>query len=268
MSGKLAGKVAIVTGAGRGLGRSIALGLARAGAQVLATVARGRTEIEHVAREAEGAVVPVIADVANETDCSETVGEAIRRFGRLDILVNNAGRGMKYVSSAYPQPPVRFWETEPKAWRQVIDTNVNGPFFMARAATPHMMKAGWGRIINMSTSYNTMRRPTYTPYGPSKAALESQTLIWAQDLHGSGVTVNAILPGGVALTGFIPKDFPEAEKKLLLDPDMIVPPTLFLASAESDGITGKRFDARHWRTDLPAKDAAELCARDAGAYER
>jgi NAD(P)-dependent dehydrogenase (short-subunit alcohol dehydrogenase family) len=175
---------------------------------------------------------------------------------------------MKYVSAALPAPPIRFWETVPVTWRQVIDTNVNGPFFMARAAAPHMIRAGWGRIINMSTSYNTMRRPTYTPYGPSKAALESETLIWAQDLFNTGVTVNAILPGGVALTGFIPAAFPEAEKRRLLDPEIIVPPTLFLASSESDGISGKRFDAMHWRTDLPVSEAAALCARDAGAYER
>lgn len=100
----------------------------------------------------------------------------------------------------------------------MIDTNVNGPFLMARAGAPHMLKSAWGRIINMSMAYATMRRRGFSPYGPSKAALESETLIWAQELDGTGVTVNAVLPGGATLTGMIPESFPEAERRRLLNP--------------------------------------------------
>jgi NAD(P)-dependent dehydrogenase (short-subunit alcohol dehydrogenase family) len=82
----------------------------------------------------------------------------------------------------------------------VIDTNVNGPFMTARCAVPFMLKAGWGRIVNVSVSQGTMRRRGFSPYGPSRAALESETIIWAQDLEGTGVTVNALLPGGATLT--------------------------------------------------------------------
>jgi NAD(P)-dependent dehydrogenase (short-subunit alcohol dehydrogenase family) len=267
MTGPLEGKVAIVTGGGRGLGRAMVLGLARAGAKVIATAARERSELKHVAAEApRDTVAPIIADVTDAQDCAALVGETLRRFGKLDILVNNAGRGMKYVSENFLTEPTRFWETDPETWRLVIDTNVNGPFFMARAAVPPMMKAGWGRIINTSMNFSTMQRRGFTPYGPSKAALESETQIWAQDLAGTGVTVNAILPGGATLTGMIPDSYPEAARKSLLDPATIIPPLLYLASAASDGVTGKRFDASQWRADLPIEQAGWLCARDAGVH--
>jgi 3-oxoacyl-[acyl-carrier protein] reductase len=263
----LAGKIAIVTGGGRGMGRSMVLGLARAGAKVIATAARERQELERVVAEApRAAVVPIVADVTDADNCAELVAETLRRFGKLDILVNNAGRGMRFVSEDFLTEPTHFWETDPKAWRLIIDTNVNGPFFMARAAAPPMIKAGWGRIINHSANFLTMQRRGFSPYGPSKAALESETQIWAQELAGTGVTVNAILPGGATLTGMVPKSYLEADRKHLLDPDIIVPPLLYLASAASDGLTGKRFDASKWRRDLPVEEAGLLCARNAGAY--
>ena len=188
---QLLSRAAIVTGGGRGLGRAMALGLARAGVNVVATAARERAEIETVAREAEercgeARVIPVIADVTQEDDCARVVETAVRHFGRLDILVNNAGRGMKYVSSTFLSEPPRFWEVTPQAWRMVVDTNVNGPFMMARCAAPVMVKAGWGRMVNVSMNYETMRRRCFSPYGPSKAALESETIIWSQDLAGTG----------------------------------------------------------------------------------
>ena len=94
----LSGRVAIVTGGGRGLGRAMALGLAEAGASVVATAARERAESKPFRRAPEGRILPVIADVTREEDCARAVETALQRFGRLDILVNNAGRGMKYVS--------------------------------------------------------------------------------------------------------------------------------------------------------------------------
>jgi NAD(P)-dependent dehydrogenase (short-subunit alcohol dehydrogenase family) len=249
----LTGKVVIVTGGGRGLGHAMTLGLVRAGATVVATAARERDELERVATEAAatGRVLPIVADVTREEDCTRVVATALDRFGRLDVLVNNAGRGMKYVSEQFMTEPTRFWETAPDAWRLVIDTNVVGPFLMARAAVPTMLGAGWGRIVNISMNAETMRRRGFSPYGPSKAAVESATIIWAQDLAGSGVTVNALLPGGATRTGMIPASFPDHLRASLLDPAIMVPPLLWLVSAKADGVTGRRFIATNWREDSP-----------------
>lgn len=259
-SGRLAGRVAIVTGGGRGLGRAMALGLAQAGATVIATAAREGAEIEAVAQAgAQGGgagVVAVQADVTREEDCARVVRTAVERYGRLDILVNNAGRGMKYVSDRFMTEPARFWNTDPEVWRMVIDTNVNGPFLMARAAVPAMLDAGWGRIINISMNHETMRRAGFSPYGPSKAALESETIIWSRDLDGTGVTVNALLPGGATLTGMIPQTADAALKARLLDPAVIVPPLLWLASDAADGVTGMRVNASLWDAKLDEAQAA------------
>jgi NAD(P)-dependent dehydrogenase (short-subunit alcohol dehydrogenase family) len=187
-------RVAIVTGGGRGLERCMVLGLVRAG--VHARRRRDRSSSPRSGREQRASAVPLVADVTNTSDCEIIVDAAVKRFGRLDILVNNAGRGMKYVSDSFMTEPTRFWEISPETWRLIIDTNVNGPFLMARTAAPVMTKAGWGRIINISVSRETVRRRGFSPYGPSKAALESETIIRSQELQGTGVTVNAFLPGG------------------------------------------------------------------------
>jgi NAD(P)-dependent dehydrogenase (short-subunit alcohol dehydrogenase family) len=255
---RLAGRVAIVTGGGRGLGRAMASGLARAGAIVIATAARESAELTALADEAAaGRIIPIQADVTRPEDCDRVVETTLRGQGRLDILVNNAGRGMKYVSERFLTEPTRFWETDPAVWRMVIDTNVNGPFLMARAAVPAMRSAGWGRIVNISMNRETMRRAGFSPYGPSKAALDSETVIWAQDLAGSGVTVNALLPGGATLTGMIPEDVDAGLKAKLLDPAVILPPLLWLASEASDGVTGMRFNAALWPEGADETTAAE-----------
>src|ERR1700681_1049150 len=230
-SGELSGKTAIVTGAGRGLGRAMALGLVRAGANVVITAARTLQEIETVAKAGVriregGTVRTFVADVTKEEDCRLVVSQTIREFGSVHILVNNAGRGMRFVSEKFFDTPTKFWETDPAAWTMIINTNVNGPFLMARAVAPQMLKQGWGRIINISMNHETMRRAGFSPYGPSKAALESETIIWAQDLAGTGVTVNSLLPGGATDTGMVPGEISRAR---LLDPTIMVPPLLWLA---------------------------------------
>ena len=149
-------RVAIITGAGRGLGRATALGLARAGFQVVATASREAAELNAVTEEAPaGQLLPIVADVTESADCERIVATALDRYGKIDLLVNNAGRGMRYISEDFLTKPTRFWETDPESWRLVIDTNVNGPFLMARAVVPAMLKTGRGRIINISMNFET-----------------------------------------------------------------------------------------------------------------
>lgn len=265
MNDKADRKVAVVTGGGRGLGAAMALGLARAGYRVVATAAREAAEIEAIAAEAgDDRVYPLVADVTREEDCERVVDAALARFGSLDILVNNAGRGMKYISSSFMTEPTRFWEADASAWRSVIDTNINGPFLMARAAVRPMLRGRWGRIINISMNRDTMQRAGFSPYGPSKAALESETIIWAQDLAGTGVTVNALLPGGATLTGMIPPGVPQHVRASLLDPGIMIRPLLWMVSPASDGITGKRLVANRWRMDVDDAAAAQSAMLDAG----
>ncbi|MDI3263281.1 SDR family NAD(P)-dependent oxidoreductase [Aerosticca soli] len=254
---ELSGQVAIVTGGGRGLGRAMALGLLAAGVRVIATAARELDELQRVAAEAaaiagEDHWLALRADVTREEDAAAVVAAALARWGRLDILVNNAGRGMKYVSPRFLTEATRFWEVDPEVWRMVIDTNVNGPFLMARAAVPAMLAAGRGRIVNISMNRDTMRRRGFSPYGPSKAALESATAIWAQDLAGTGITVNALLPGGATRTGMIPPGLPAEIVAGLLDPAIVVPPLLWLLSDAAREVTGRRLVATRWRADDPA----------------
>jgi 3-oxoacyl-[acyl-carrier protein] reductase len=261
----LLGRVALVTGGGRGLGRAMVTGLTAAGAQVVATSARSLAEVEAVAAEApRGSVLPVRADVTREEDCAAVAAAAVARFGRLDVLVNNAGRGMRLVSEDFLTTPTRFWEVAPSVWRDIVDTNVNGPFLMARACASALLASGRGRIVNIAMNHETMRRPGFSPYGPSKAALESETIIWAQDLAGTGVTVNALLPGGATETGLIPPSVGAADRARMLRPSIMVLPLLWLASDASSGFTGRRIDARLWRADVPPSEAAEVASEVAG----
>jgi NAD(P)-dependent dehydrogenase (short-subunit alcohol dehydrogenase family) len=266
--GELSGKTAIVTGGGRGLGRAMALGLARAGANVIITAACGRREIETVADEAKssraGIVRGLMADVTSEEDDQFVVSEAIREFGAIHILVNNAGRGMRFVSENFLDTPTKVWQTDPAVWRMIIDTNVTGPFLMARAVLPHMLKQHWGRIINISMNYETMRRAGFSPYGPSKAALESETIIWAQDLAETGVTVNSLLPGGATDTGMVPRDIAPEVRRQLLRPEIVVQPLLWLTSEMANEVTGARFVASLWDSSLPPALAAEKARSTAG----
>ena len=206
MTKPLKNKIAIITGGGRGLGKAMAIGLAKAGASGICITGSSSVEqLKQVAREIKSLdkntkVLPVIADVTSPDACLKAVNQACRALGPVDILINNAGKGQNFVADDH----VPFWRAKTLGWKEIIETNVNGPFFMARAVVRLMITSGWGRIINISKSRDSMHRPKNSPYGPSKAALEAMTLSWAQDLTGTGVTVNTLAPGGSVDTGFVP----------------------------------------------------------------
>lgn len=248
---RLSNKVAIVTGGGRGIGKAIAEAFAREGAHVVLTAARRKDEIESAASKIGG--MAIVADVSKKDEVRGLVDEVTRCFGGIDILVNNAGRGMKFVNENFMTEPRPFWEADPDAWRMVIDTNVNGVFLMTHTVVPHMLKRRSGRIINISMNYETMKRKGFTPYGPSKAALESMSIIWAQELEGTGVTLNVLLPGGATDTGMIPDAFTASQRSRLIDPAVMGPPAVYLASDEAKDLNGQRIVATEWMKERSSK---------------
>ncbi len=257
----LAGRVVLITGASRGLGREMALALAKTGAKLALMASQPSQALDTLAENIDAAMV-LTADVGRAGQAAAAVAEAEAHFGRIDVLVNNAGLGMRRVSDTFNTTPTKFWETPPAAWSEIISTNLNGPFHMARAAVPGMLERGFGKIINISTSAQTMVRRGYAPYGPSKTALEACSRIWAQDLDGTGVDVNVYLPGGAADTDLLP---PGPNKKgadgNLLPADIMRRGIGWLCSDASNGVTGARFVARLWDETLPDDEAA-TAARD------
>jgi 3-oxoacyl-[acyl-carrier protein] reductase len=259
---RLDDQVAIVTGAARGLGKAMAEGLARAGASV-ALVDRDAPALEITMRGIAAAdrkrVHGVVCDITSRSDCERAVTETIATFGKLTVLVNNAGKGPIHLERSPRTHSLKFWEADPDIWCEVIETNVNGTFLMARSAIPPMLTAGWGRIINITTSLPTMQRRANSPYGVSKVAIEAETLIWAKDLEGTGITVNSLIPGGAADTEFVhmaARTELAAAGRHLLPPSVMVAPVVWLASSLSDGISGARFVGKLWDEKLSPDEAA------------
>jgi NAD(P)-dependent dehydrogenase (short-subunit alcohol dehydrogenase family) len=257
-----AGKSCIVTGAGAGLGRAMALALAAAGAHVVAADVNQAEADNTVAMAGQagspGKIVSQATDVRDIGQCEAAVARAITEFGRLDVLVNCAGLNMVIFSKDFLTNLVRFWNVDPDKWQALYDVNVRGPFLMARAAAPHMIANKWGRIINVTTSYSTMIREGNTPYGQAKASLEASTHGWGEDLEGTGVTCNVLIPGGAADTTMIPDHAPVDRSKLVA-PEAMGPPVCFLASDASDGINKMRFVARGWNEAAALDDNLNAC---------
>jgi NAD(P)-dependent dehydrogenase (short-subunit alcohol dehydrogenase family) len=249
----LDGRVAVVTGAANGMGRVMARSLAAAGARVAAVDLdqAGLDRLKGQPPFAAENLQAIAADTSQTADCKEAVGKTFAAFGRLDILINCAGVSMRLAGADRP----RFFDADPDGWRRIILINSVGPFLMARFAVAPMRAQGWGRIINVTTSFDTMMAAGLSAYGASKSALEASSAIWAKELGGTGVTVNVLVPGGPTDTpGFFPPGAPRPP--VLLDPEVMAVPVRWLASPASDGITGSRFIARDWDASLPPDQAA------------
>jgi NAD(P)-dependent dehydrogenase (short-subunit alcohol dehydrogenase family) len=266
----LTGRVAIVTGAGRGLGRAMSLGLARAGATVIAA-AHIAPDLDMLAREPAmpGRIIAALADLRARDACDRVIAAA-RAAGGPSILLNNAGLTMTYICPDLylrPQPP-KFWEANDEVVENVIATNVLAADRLARRAAPLMVEQGWGRIINVTTMLRTMNRVGFHPYGSSKAALEMASEVWSKELNGTGVTVNILNPGAGANTPGMADEQREASRSgqiaRLVEPDDMIAPLLWLCSREADGINGVRVDARLWDAQLAPLEALRKAGRPLG----
>lgn len=262
----LSGRVALVTGAGAGLGRAIAVGLAANQAKTV-VFDRNRAGAEAVAveindRHGAGAAVPIAGDVSDQADTVAAVDACVEQFGRVDILVNNAGLGMDLIRKDLMRKPIAFQEVTLNHWRAILDVNLTGPFLMTRAVLPHFQACGAGRVVNVTTSFYTMMNVGFLPYGPTKAGLESATAILAKEFAGTGITFNVVVPGGPADTAMVPPESP-FDRMDLIRPEAMVPPIVWLASDDGRGITGRRFIAANWNPDLPSEEAAAVAGAPA-----
>ena len=186
---------------------------------------------------------------------------AVSHFGRVEVLVNNAGIG---VSSLRPDAETRLPSLEELSgpvWDRFFAINVTAPMLLTRAAVPMMREAGWGRIINNTTSFRTMLR--VLPYGATKAALEASSAVWAAELAGTGITVNVLIPGGPTDTPFIGAESGWA-RDAMLRPSVMGPPLAWLVSDEAGDFTGQRIIAARWDNSLTGAEAAARAGRAIG----
>ena len=249
MTGTLSGKTAIVTGGGSGIGRAIALALAQAGAAVcIADMDDGRAQA--VAGEIAGAGAHAYAlttDVSDAASVRAMVDLTVRHFGRLDILVNNAG--LQFVSPIAEYPEDK--------WDLLLRVMLTGTFLCTKHAVPHMMRGGWGRVINIASAHGLIASPFKSAYVAAKHGIVGFTKVAALELGEHGITVNAICPGyvrtplvegqiadvaraqGVPVTDVVERVFlaPVAIKRLI-EPEEVAGLAVFLAGDAAGMITG------------------------------
>ena len=237
---RLEGKVALITGSTRGLGREFAIGFAKEGADVVIN-GRNLEKAKAVAKEIEDLAVrsmAISADVSIGQDVTRMVEEAVNSFGRIDILVNNAGINPFILEAE---------KIKEEGWDQVLDVNLKGVFLCCQAAGKKMIQQGGGKIINISSAAGVLGEQGFLPYCVSKAGVMVLTRILAYEWSRHKILVNAIAPGFVAggmNTPILNKEIllsgltQQVPMKRLASPEEIVKIALFLASEESTYING------------------------------
>lgn len=239
--GRLTGRVALVTGASRGLGRAIAMAYAQEGAS-LAICARGEEALSQVAaelREAGARVLAVQANAASRADVERLVSLTQQEYGRIDVLVNNA-------SILGPSPMPYLLDYPADDFEQVLQINVAGPFLVTRQVMAAMLQQGQGSVINVTSGAGAQGYPGWGAYGISKFALEGMTQTWAAEVDGTGVRVNAVDPGEMA-TEMHALAVPDCDYELAR-PEDLTEVFVWLASDEAAGVNGQRFQAEEFAT--------------------
>ena len=239
---RLNGKVAIITGAGSGIGKVLARRLASDGASVVvADLQRFDEAAAQIAKATGSRTLGLQVDVSSESDVARMASETVKAFGRIDILVNNAA-----VFSTLKLKP--FEEIPVAEWRKVMDVNVLGVALCCRACVPHMRKAGGGRIINLASGAPLKGVPLFLHYISSKGAVIAMTRGLARELGKDGITVNSLAPGFTLSEGVVQKEDhmkagerTRATRAIQRDekPEDLVGAVSFLASAEAAFITGQ-----------------------------
>ncbi|HZG88220.1 2-dehydro-3-deoxy-D-gluconate 5-dehydrogenase KduD [Paenibacillus sp.] len=234
----LSGRVAVVTGAGRGLGQGLALGLAEAGADVALVVNRTApdetvSKVEALGRKA----VVVQADLSTEAGASSVVQETLKAFGKADILVNNAGIIRRAPAADHPYAD----------WQEVLDVNLNSVFLLCQSFGREMLKQGGGKIINIASMLSFQGGITVPGYTASKHAVAGLTKALANEWAGKGINVNAIAPGYMSTDNTEALRNDETRNRQILEripagrwgtPEDLKGPVVFLASGASDYMSG------------------------------
>ena len=252
-------RVAIVTGAAGGIGRAMTRALLAAGIRV-AGVDRDREPLEALAASAreQGKAAELLTIQTDLTD--DSAAEEITKATRDQVRPHRySGQQCRHRPGAIRpdswQRPLKFWEITPDQWRRFVAVHTTAPLALTNAVVPEMMRQGWGRIVNVTTSLGTMLNAGSPTYGPSKAALEALSAIMAKDLDGTGVTVNVLVPGGITNTPMVSESGFDRAK--MIQPEVMVPPLLWLVSDAAGKVTGRRFLGVHWDPELPPEQAAE-----------
>ena len=258
----MARRIILITGAAGGLGSVMTAALLDAGHGV-AAVDYNSAGLERLSASlgTSKPLLTILADLSREADCAAAVQKPVAHFGRLEGVINNAGIGMSAIRPDAETRHPGLEELSADIWDRFFAINVRAPMLLSKAALPHLREAGWGRIVNNTTSFRTMLR--VLPYGATKSALESMSAVWAGELAVSNITVNVLVPGGPTDTPFI-ADASGWPRDQMLRPAIMGPPVVWLMSEASDGVTGHRFTARDWDATLAPKEAAKRAGRPIG----